>query len=161
MSNYHLRNADYKLPNPIPNYPLGHYYLSIANYLLPFFHFQIQRGGKRCDPNSMDASGVDSPQQVSLLKPCLSICIFLVFLPYIQLDEIDPPQQVGILHLKYNTQKISIETSLLETVAESIKLVEGSRTPSTTSFYQFPVPQILNKDLFQHHNQKMSQKPNY
>ena len=103
MSNYHLRNVDYKLPNPIYNYPLGHFYLSIANYLLPFFHFQIQRGGKRCDPNSMDASGVDSPQQVSLLKPCLSICIFLVFLPYIQLDEIDPPQQVGILHLKYNT----------------------------------------------------------
>ena len=72
-----------------------------------FFHFQIQRRGKRCNPNSMDASGVDSPQQVSLLKPCLSICIFLVFLPYLtyQLDEIDPPQQVGILPLKYNTKQ--------------------------------------------------------
>ena len=54
--------------------------------------------------------------------------IFLVLLPYLtyQLDEIDPPQHVGILPLKYNTQKISIETSLLESVAESIKLVEGS-----------------------------------
>ena len=60
---------------------------------------------------------------------CVFICIFLVFLPYLtyQLDEIDPPQQVGILPLKYNTQKISIETSLLESVAESIKLVEGSQ----------------------------------